>query len=245
MYDNRTRAAGDGTIAFTGTSWIAGLATHHSSVTENAISNLAASRASTHAAMTVAFVVYGVGILFFASALRVTLGGPAWCAAAAAGVAALGLAAARWVRPRSTRFTPGLRSRSQRRRADSALRIAVLDDSRPRRVGTHLADRGNGVLRVHDGNDARARTRAPAARRSRRRAPLDRGHVSPSVRMLETSTHKTNPPGAGTGITAPAPGPQLRVRRADWHEKRPPVLERVLDRGFRPCTTSESGLPEA
>ena len=48
MHDIRIRAAGGmiGTIAFTGTSWIAGLATDHSSVTENAISNLAASRAT-------------------------------------------------------------------------------------------------------------------------------------------------------------------------------------------------------
>lgn len=63
------------------------------SPTEDAISRLAASGASTQAAMTTGFVVFGVGLPLFGSALRRALPGPAWVLATATGIATLGVAA--------------------------------------------------------------------------------------------------------------------------------------------------------
>ncbi len=60
---------------------------------DDAISRLAATGASTQAAMTAGFVVYGTGLSLFGSALRTTLPGPAWALAAATGLATLGVAA--------------------------------------------------------------------------------------------------------------------------------------------------------
>jgi hypothetical membrane protein len=91
----RTRALGGiiGPVAFMTTSWLAGIASAHYSVVQNAISDLAARGAPTHVFMTGAFVVYGGSLLFYASALRLVLDGPAWCAAGVAGIGAFGLAA--------------------------------------------------------------------------------------------------------------------------------------------------------
>jgi hypothetical membrane protein len=57
------------------------------------ISDLAAVHASTRVYMTAAFVVFGVGVAFYARALRSALAGPAWIAALTTGVATLGVAA--------------------------------------------------------------------------------------------------------------------------------------------------------
>lgn len=60
---------------------------------DDAISRLAASGASTQTAMTAGFVVFGVGLPLYGSALRRTLPGPAWVLATATGLATLGVAA--------------------------------------------------------------------------------------------------------------------------------------------------------
>ncbi len=73
---------------------ILGARTAGYSPTDDAISRLAASGASTQAAMTAGFVVFGTGLPLFGSALRVTLPGPAWALATATGLATLGVAAA-------------------------------------------------------------------------------------------------------------------------------------------------------
>ncbi|MCU1465764.1 MAG: hypothetical protein JWM72_1692 [Actinomycetia bacterium] len=57
------------------------------------ISDLAAVHASTRVYMTAAFVVFAIGLTFYARALRSTLDGPAWIAALTTGVATLGVAA--------------------------------------------------------------------------------------------------------------------------------------------------------
>lgn len=63
------------------------------SATEDAISRLAAGGASTQAAMTAGFVVFGTGLPLFGSSLRRALPGPAWVLATATGIATLGVAA--------------------------------------------------------------------------------------------------------------------------------------------------------
>jgi hypothetical protein len=63
------------------------------SPTEDAISRLAADGASTQAAMTAGFVVFGTGLPLYGAALRRNLPGPAWVLATATGVATLGVAA--------------------------------------------------------------------------------------------------------------------------------------------------------
>jgi hypothetical protein len=57
------------------------------------ISDLAAVHASTRAYMTAAFVVFAVGLTFYAWALHSALAGPAWVAALTTGLATLGVAA--------------------------------------------------------------------------------------------------------------------------------------------------------
>jgi hypothetical membrane protein len=90
----RTRALGGivGPVAFMATSWLAGVLSDHYSVIRDAISNLAASGAPTHTVMTGEFVVYGAGLLIYATALRTALDGPAWVGTLVAGFAAFGLA---------------------------------------------------------------------------------------------------------------------------------------------------------
>ena len=56
------------------------------------ISDLAGVHSSTRGAMTAGFVVFAVGMGFYAWALRSALPGPAWIAAAATGAATLGVA---------------------------------------------------------------------------------------------------------------------------------------------------------
>jgi len=57
------------------------------------ISDLAAVHASTRVSMTAAFVVFALGMVFYARALRSALEGPAWLAALTTGLATLGVAA--------------------------------------------------------------------------------------------------------------------------------------------------------
>jgi hypothetical membrane protein len=64
----------------------------HSPV-EDPISSLAEIGAATRPSMTAALVVFGLGVPIYSAALRSTLAGPAWCAAAASGVSALVVAA--------------------------------------------------------------------------------------------------------------------------------------------------------
>ena len=61
--------------------------------TQDAISRLAADGAPDQVWMTLGFVVYGIGLLLFAAALREADDGPAWLAAATTGLATLGVAA--------------------------------------------------------------------------------------------------------------------------------------------------------
>jgi hypothetical membrane protein len=53
------------------------------------ISDLAAVHASTRVVMTAAFVVFAIGMAFYARALRAALAGPAWIAAGTTGAATL------------------------------------------------------------------------------------------------------------------------------------------------------------
>ena len=57
------------------------------------ISDLAGVHASTRPVMTAGFVVFGAGVWVYSRALRATLPGPEWMAAAATGLATLGVAA--------------------------------------------------------------------------------------------------------------------------------------------------------
>jgi hypothetical protein len=61
--------------------------------TVDAISRLAADGAPDSGWMTAGFVAFGVGVPLFALALRDADDGPAWCTAAATGLATLGVAA--------------------------------------------------------------------------------------------------------------------------------------------------------
>ncbi len=67
----------------------------------SAISRLAELGTSTRPAMTFGFVVYGVGLLSYAAALRLSVPGAAWLFAAGAGVTIFGVAAFPLGRPTS------------------------------------------------------------------------------------------------------------------------------------------------
>ena len=82
-----------GPIAFVAAWSILGARTEGYSAADDAISRLAATGASTQAAMTAGLVAFGAGLPLFGSALRHTMTGPAWALATATGVAALGVAA--------------------------------------------------------------------------------------------------------------------------------------------------------
>ena len=81
-----------GPLAFVSAWAIAG-AVGDFSPTNDAISDLAAVGASTRVAMTLGFIVFGVGLIAFGLALRSVLDGPAWIAAVVTGSATLGVAA--------------------------------------------------------------------------------------------------------------------------------------------------------
>ena len=75
-------------------SWaLAGATTSGYSNVDGAISDLAAVDASTQVAMTVSFVVFGVGVIAFGFALREVLAGHAWLAAIVTGACTIGVAA--------------------------------------------------------------------------------------------------------------------------------------------------------
>jgi hypothetical membrane protein len=76
------------------TAWaISGALTESYSPVHDAISDLAAVAASTRVAMTVGFVVFGLGLIAFGFALRTALDGRAWIAAVATGACTVGVAA--------------------------------------------------------------------------------------------------------------------------------------------------------
>jgi hypothetical protein len=82
-----------GPPVFVGTWAIAGLTTKGFSSVEGAISDLAAVGAPTRVAMTLGFVVFGLGLFAFGFALRETLAGNAWIAALATGACTIAVAA--------------------------------------------------------------------------------------------------------------------------------------------------------
>jgi hypothetical membrane protein len=76
------------------TDWaVLGLVRAGYSPVDVAISRLAELGASTRPAMTIGFVVYGIGLLSYGAALRSSVRGPAWLFAVGTGVAVLGVAA--------------------------------------------------------------------------------------------------------------------------------------------------------
>jgi hypothetical membrane protein len=82
-----------GPVAFV-SAWVAGEAIKaHYSPTDDAISRLAAVGASTRPLMTAGFIAFGIGVPAYAAALRVAVPGRAWLAAAATGIATVGVAA--------------------------------------------------------------------------------------------------------------------------------------------------------
>jgi hypothetical membrane protein len=83
-----------GPIAFVAAWSSGGLAASHYSPIDDAISHLAEVGAPTRTLMTAGFVVFGIGLLIYAVALRVALRGSSWVTAAATGLATLGVAAA-------------------------------------------------------------------------------------------------------------------------------------------------------
>lgn len=75
-------------------SWVvAGASTSGYSAVDGAISDLAATDASTQVAMTASFVVFGIGVIAFGFALRAVLAGRAWIAAVVTGACTIGVAA--------------------------------------------------------------------------------------------------------------------------------------------------------
>ena len=80
-------------MAFVGAWALAGASIDGYSAVDRAISDLAAVRAPTRVAMTVGFVVFGLGLIAFGLALRATLDGRAWTAAVATGSCTIGVAA--------------------------------------------------------------------------------------------------------------------------------------------------------
>jgi hypothetical protein len=83
-----------GPVGFVGAWSLCGLAAHHYSAIEDAISRLAEIGAPTRVGMTAGFVVFGIGVPVYSAALRSALDGPAWITALATGVATLAVAAA-------------------------------------------------------------------------------------------------------------------------------------------------------
>jgi hypothetical protein len=93
---NGRRAALGGVIgpaAFIGSWAVLGVVKARYSPLHDPISDLAGAHSSTRGAMTAGFVVFAVGMGFYAWALRCALPGPAWITAAATGAATLGVAA--------------------------------------------------------------------------------------------------------------------------------------------------------
>jgi len=82
-----------GPTTFVATWAIAGASWTGYSPVEDAISRLAAVHAPTQIAMTLAFVVFGLGVIAFGLALRATQPGPAWIAAIATGASTIAVAA--------------------------------------------------------------------------------------------------------------------------------------------------------
>jgi hypothetical membrane protein len=82
-----------GPVTFVAAWAFSGAATPGYSPVEDAISRLAAVHAPTQVAMTTGFVVFGVGMIAFGSALRATQAGAAWIAAVATGASTLAVAA--------------------------------------------------------------------------------------------------------------------------------------------------------
>jgi hypothetical membrane protein len=82
-----------GPVVFVAAWALSGATTSGYSNVDGAISDLAAVGASTHVAMTVSFVVFGVGVIAFGFALREALDGAAWIAAVVTGVCTIGVAA--------------------------------------------------------------------------------------------------------------------------------------------------------
>jgi hypothetical protein len=82
-----------GPVAFVGAWASAGATSVGSSPVDHAISDLAAVGAPTRVAMTVGFVVFGLGLLAFGAALREALDGRAWIAAMVTGGSTIGVAA--------------------------------------------------------------------------------------------------------------------------------------------------------
>ena len=76
------------------TAWaVGGAVARNYSPVDDAISRLAAVDAPTRALMTGGFIVFGLGVPLYGTALRDRLPGPAWASAVATGVATLGVAA--------------------------------------------------------------------------------------------------------------------------------------------------------
>jgi hypothetical membrane protein len=83
-----------GPLTFVGAWAIAGASTTaHYSPVDDAISDLARVGAPTRVAMTVGFVVFGLGLIAFGLALRDALGGGAWLAAVGTGASTMAVAA--------------------------------------------------------------------------------------------------------------------------------------------------------
>ena len=83
-----------GPIAFVGAWSIGGIVANHYSPVDDAISHLAEIGASTRVLMTSGFVVFGIGVVIYAFALRASLPGWSWATVAFSGLATLGVAAA-------------------------------------------------------------------------------------------------------------------------------------------------------
>lgn len=96
LTDGQRLAALGGLVGPAGfiTAWVvSGALTDGYAAVDDAISRLAAVDAPTRMLMTGGFVVFGVGVLGYASALRHGLAGWSWAAAATSAIATLGVAA--------------------------------------------------------------------------------------------------------------------------------------------------------
>ena len=95
MNSNRARALGGvvGPAAFIAAWSILGARKSGYSPIDDHISRLAAQGVTERPVMTAGFLAFGIGVPVYALALRRALHGPAWMAAAATGVATLGVAA--------------------------------------------------------------------------------------------------------------------------------------------------------
>jgi hypothetical protein len=82
-----------GPLTFVGCWAIAGAVVHGYSPLDDAISDLAAVGAPTRVAMTVGFVVFGIGLVAYGLALHPALAGGAWLAAIATGGCTIAVAA--------------------------------------------------------------------------------------------------------------------------------------------------------